>query len=253
MVSADLPAEWIAELRGAIHPQGLGWGYDEPISVSFPDSEWRVLISESQFRVIVQGARPDDLAGFVNDVVEVVRGLLDSIGFHLGCVLTPEFTGGFGSPNVVIVRQVGWPELVDRGATASLHVEADDLDPFVRAGLTEPLVRHALSDISMAIDRPIDTAFYAHRAVESVRHYFVGDEPMADRAPSWRRMRETLGFTREQLDPLTRASIPRRHGAQIPIAASDRLNHARLAREVVAAFVAHVASRAAAGDPDAGQ
>ena len=56
-------------------------------------------------------------------------------------------------------------------------------------------------------------------------------------------MRETLGFTREQLDALTKASIPRRHGSQLPIAAPDRLDYARMAHKVVAAFVAHVASR----------
>lgn len=55
-------------------------------------------MSDSKFRVLATGPSPNDLATYRNEVMSVVRGVLDAIGFHLGTVLTLELHGFVAFP-----------------------------------------------------------------------------------------------------------------------------------------------------------
>lgn len=74
---------------GVVHPQGGGWTFDEPIEVPFDDGVWTVILVASQFRVAVRGVLPSDLASFRNEVLSIVQGCLDALGFCLATPLTP--------------------------------------------------------------------------------------------------------------------------------------------------------------------
>lgn len=238
-------SEWVAEFHGIVHPQGWAWGLDEPIELTFSDSKWTVVLMNSVFRVIVRGAPPVDLQTFVNEVLSVVRGVLDSLTFHLGVVLTPELTGGFASPGTSIIPGRPWDELTGRDPSTPLRVDAETLQPFTRTSAAEPLVRLALADLAAGVERPDDTMFYAFRAVESVRQFLAqpGDQPSSQ----WQRLRETLGLDEAELRWLTGHSVPRRHGELVTVTAAERLRALKLARSAVRSLVELVDADRAGG------
>jgi hypothetical protein len=171
--------------------------------------------------------------------MSVVRGILDSLGFHLGVALTPEFQGGFASPGVVILPSPGWSELAERDPAAALRASAEELGPFIAAAISEPLIRYALADLASAVDHHDDTAFYAHRAVESARQYFREAGDPTDREVPWSRLRAALGFQEDELKSLSKASRARRHGEISAISEAERLEVLRISREVIARLVKH--------------
>jgi hypothetical protein len=231
----DAASEWVAEFQGTVHPQGWAWGLDEPLELTFADSQWAILLLHSSFRVVVRGAPPVDLPTFVNEVMSIVRGVLDSLSFHLGVVLTPELTGGFASPGLSIVPGKPWDELTGREPSAPLRVDAETLQPFVRTSTAEPLVRLALADLAAGMERPDDTMFYAFRAVETVRQFLA--QPGDSSSSQWQRLRETFGLDEAELRWLTDHSVPRRHGELVTVTAADRVRALTVARSAVRALV----------------
>ena len=110
----------------------------------------------------------------------------------------------------------------------------------VTAAVQEPLARLALADLRAALQYPDDTLFYAYRAVESTRQWFMPPgQPDDDntRKQSWRAMRAALGLERPPLDRLADLAAGRRHGAVAPPTEAERLEALRTARPVVRAFV----------------
>lgn len=237
---------WIAEFHGVVHPQGGGWSLQTPVELDFADGQWAVLVANSTFRVVVRLNHPRDPESFKNEMLSIVQGILDSLGFHLGAALSAEFTGGFVAPNVLIHRTLTWSEAADRTTDAPLWVAAETLGRFVDASTSEPQLRHALADMNLALDRPDDTAFYAYRAVECVRQYFLQREGLMDtdedRTASWGLMRDALGVEKSPLMELRAAAAGPRHGAITPITETERLGWIRLARQVVSAFVDYLNS-----------
>jgi hypothetical protein len=243
-MDAETGETWIIELHGVVHPQSSCWRLDEPFHLGFPDSEWTIVMSDSKFRVLARGPSPNDLATYRNEVMSVVRGVLDAIGFHLGAVLTPELHGFVafpvnGSAGLLGAPAVAWHELTGRDPVTALRVDATDLGPFMRAAAGDSLIRCALSDLSMAIDRPDDTGFYAYRAVESARQYFRKPADGDEQDVPWARLHEALGYTKEDLVPLAHAARPRRHGDLQLITEAQRLESLRIARDVIARLVTH--------------
>ena len=137
-METDTGSDWVAEFHGNVHPQGWGWGLDEPIKLTSDDSEWFILLEHSALRVVVGARRLSDLPTFVNEVMSTVRGVLDSLGFHLGAVLTPELTGGFTSPGVPLKPRVRWDDLTGHELSSPLRVDAEMLLPFIRTSVAEP-------------------------------------------------------------------------------------------------------------------
>jgi hypothetical protein len=241
---------WVAEFHGVVHPQGGGWSLQTPVDLNFDDGHWTVVIVNSTFRVVVHGTRPEDVETFKNDVLSIVQGILDSVGFHLGAALSAELTGGFVAPNVLIQRTLTWPEAANRSPDAPPWVDAKTLAPFVNASTIEPQLRRALADLNLALARPDDTAFYAYRAVECVRQYFAQRDGLTEKkdlVKSWQVLRDTLGFTEEELTELGKTATTPRHGGLTPISATERLAAILLARRVVSAFVDYLNSESTPG------
>ncbi len=241
-MSVDNDSRWIIEFHGVVHPASNCWRLDEPFILTFPDSEWTIVLAESKFRVLARGSRPNDLATFRNEVMSVVRGVLDALGFHLGAVLTPEFHGlvSFsvdGAAGVLGVPTVAWHELTGRDPAAALRVAATDLGPFMQAAAENSLIRYALSDLSMAMDRPDDTRFYAYRAVESARQYFRTPSDAQD--VPWSRLHSALGYTEAELQPLAHAAKARRHGDVERITDEERRVALVIARDVIGRLVTY--------------
>ena len=243
-MTADTEGPWLLEFHGVVHPQSHGWRLDEPIPLTFPDGNWTVMLADSKFTVVVRGRLVEDFATFKNEVMSILRGILDALGFHLGVVLTPELHGvlalqAAGDVGAKVLPATAWHDVTGRDPAAPLVVGADELGPFIQAATSDLLIRHALSDLSMAIDRPDDTGFYAFRAVESARQYFRLANEVEDKDVPWSRLHAALGYTKDQLMPLTRAASARRHGDHRAISEAERLEVLTLAREVIRRLVNH--------------
>jgi hypothetical protein len=227
----------IAVLFGVVHPEGAGWSFEKPIERNFDGETWTMVLTHSQFRVIVAPAPPLEVNTFKNEALEFVRGSLDALGFHIGAVLTPEITGGFIAPNQILIIDPLWRD-VSQGEGGITPASA--LEPFVKASIENHSVRLALADLNSARDRPEDAPFYAYRAVECVRHHF--DEGSRDRKAAWERMRNELGQEENELRWLKDHADTRRHGGVVEVDATTRLRAIRIANEVVKALVAYLRS-----------
>jgi hypothetical protein len=235
---------------GSIHPESGAWYFEEPLQLPFHDGDWTVVIHDSQFHVIVSGQQPTDVATFRNELTSIVQGCLDSLGFLFAVPLQAEVRSiamqGQDDHVQLALRRHGWPDLLDEQPELPLRAEASDLQPFVAATVQEPLARLALADLRAALQYPDDTLFYAYRAVESVRQWFISPgQPDDDdtRRQSWIAMRAALALGRPPLDRLAELAAGRRHGAAAPPTEAERLETLRIARPAVKAFVDYLTAQ----------
>ena len=236
-----------AVVSGVIHPSPGAWHFEEPIELDFPDGHWTIIVVNSQFHAIIDGAEPADLGDFMNEVGAIVQGCIDALSFRIATALRAEISVMIVDGNRIVVRSPTWPQLLPEGASS--QVSAEQLDPVVKEAMNHPLVRFALADIRMAMQSPDDTEFHAFRAIESVRQHFLGSEPDegAARKRSWIKMREDLQLEQGPIDALTRRAIPRRHGEVSLISGDERLSAILTARAVVEKFVAHLQAQRMGG------
>lgn len=226
---------------GVIHPLQGNWNFEQPISASFHDGNWQLHVKQSRFHLFISGERPDDLSTFQNEVISIVQGCVDALGFHLAASLRIELTSLLIDGNHLIISTNGWPALTDD--LNRTKVSAQYLEPFVQAAITEPLARLALADLRSAIDTPDDTPFLSYRAVESVRQWFLpaqGEDEGSTRTASWQSMRSALGIEENSLRRLAALAKGRRHGGGKPPTGEEREESLRLSRNIVAAFVQHI-------------
>lgn len=233
-----------AIFHGFVHPIGGGWTFDDPFEIDFPEGDnWQVFIKGGRFTALLFGKIGPDLTSLVNEVTNVVQGLVDSLGFHLGLALSVELSGGFVSPDqVIFAAQTIWPEAVGRSPNDPLRVDAAVLIPFTKVSIEEPLVRLALADLNLAIRHSDDTAFYSYRAVESIRQWYqLEAPPTEDPKEGWRRLRSALGIEESEMIQLAHLAARRRHGESgASITEAKRLWSIAVARNILRAFVTHI-------------
>jgi hypothetical protein len=75
-------------------------------------------------------------------------------------------------------------------------------------------LRRCLSDLSFAMKRLDDTAFYCYRALESLRQSFGSDLPEREQ---WAAMAAAVNSTPEEMEPLRAQAFPARHGLPPPL------------------------------------
>src|SRR5262249_5581452 len=104
----------------------------------------------------------------------------------------------------------------------SVRSKGRDLDALVNAifplcfGKEAIFLRRCLADLSFAIKRLDDTAFYCFRALESLRQSFGTG---ISEAEQWKAMADAVGSSKEEMEPLREHAFPARHG--IPKGLSD--------------------------------
>src|SRR5665647_100039 len=98
-------------VAGGVHPLSGGWRLDQPVELTFPGSRWLISLQSSQFHVLLDSPPIQDFATFSNEVVSVVQGLLDALGFHLATPLRAEVSSLFTQGNTVVLRTLTWEAL----------------------------------------------------------------------------------------------------------------------------------------------
>jgi len=242
-------------ISGGVHPLPGGWHLEEPVEITFPDGRWQISLQGSQFHVLLDSPPIQDLATFLNEVLSVVQGVLDALGFHLAVALRAEASSFVTQGNTLVLRRPTWEDL-RQAPNSPPYVDDSTLSPFVHASASNSFARLALADLRAALEYPDDTAFYSYRAIETVRQSFLSGstDTETERRKSWQTMRETLSLDRHSLDQVRDLAMPRRHGgAERPgPSEAQRLQVLRVARHVVSRFVSHLSTPGVAGIPSAG-
>ena len=162
---------------GVVHPQGGAWYLDAPLTFAAPDgSKIQITLADSAYSMRVETEGPDNIASmndgslatWKNQVVDghqpLLRGLLDSLGLHLGAALDPEMTGGTLDGVVTIgnLTKLGAYGTQD-GAP---RVGGKSFFPTWLLTVSNPFARLALTDLRHALRFDEDCPFFFYRAVE---------------------------------------------------------------------------------------
>ncbi|MFC3964053.1 hypothetical protein [Nocardia jiangsuensis] len=219
---------------GLVHPQGGGWFLDAPVGFQNDASKIQVIIRQSTFQAFVDTVSTDDVGTVWNHTASVVRGVLDSIGFHRAAALSIELTGGSMDGQHLIAFDYVWNEIAE---TKSPRIEGDALGAYALTAASNSLVRYALADLRSALESPDDTGFYCYRAIESIRHNYTEESDKSD-GDSWKRLREDLDVSRSEIEGFKALADDRRHGRQLHAVSEDERRSALLtARKIVKRFV----------------
>ncbi len=97
---------------GTVHALSGGWELERPVELTFPDGRWTIIVRSSKFHVLLESVAPiQDQATFSNEVVSVVQGLLDALGFHLAAALRAELSSIVVDGRTLVLRELTWPDL----------------------------------------------------------------------------------------------------------------------------------------------
>jgi hypothetical protein len=235
-----------AHFVGIVHPRAGGWHYDAPLVFGPEGHTVHVVIVDSTFNVeVTTDTDIDPTAKNMTDLWDIaetwVRAALDALGYHQGAALDIELVSGAINGGYCLFPGLREPTLA---TNKNSKVSGTDLSPYLTLAFENPHFRRALADLRSAIAYPADAAFYAFRAVESIRQHYAGSA--LSKKQSWEALRGALGFDESDFTELTRASTSNRHGDTLTLTPSERNRHIRLAKEVVKRFV-EADSRSQAG------
>ena len=240
-------------------------GWIQPLRVKSPvdpseELEVSMSISYSQLAVIVKSQlQIDDLATLRNCIAQIVRSFLDAFAYLEGRAYDVEVTSIIGHQDgepwatlpVWTVFGVEMPGLQERKAERPASLEEiislllgmplrDEVSPGLQTAASAYSLRRALADLRESIKSPDDTAFFAYRAIEGIRQFFVYEEDGSDTKQSWERMGKALRIDASWTKDLASASQFQRHGAGMAMDEDMRLQAMLRAFAVVDRFVLFV-------------
>jgi len=241
------PRQMLAVVTGTIHPNRVGWTFDEPIRYTLNGARCQLSIVHSLFNLFIEADRPEDIPTFLNGVGSIVQGCLDALGFFLAAPLRAEVLSMIVDGVEIHYRKLQWDELLPDDSNIA-RVEGVTLEPFTRTAIEEPLIRLALADLRTALEQPGDTVMLCFRAIESIRQCFLDGDADDDsaRKRSWIDLRTKLVIERDEITTLEALATSRRHGAETPTSEEQRIEALTLARRIVERFIAYRAPSIAA-------
>jgi hypothetical protein len=239
----------IVTLFGVVNPRGGGWWLDAPFTVTSPDgSNIQIAMTDATFSMRIETEGPyqvdrstdqASLLTWINEVIyghlPALRGLLDSLGLHLGAALEPEMTGGTLDD---VATLGGLTRLGAYGTQDGVpRVGGETLFPTWVLSGSNPFARFALADVRHALRFDEDCPFFCYRALDSLRqHYAETTEAKSEKA-SWEKLRAELGIERTEIMALKALADSRRHGAAGTSVHADHLRWTKWTREVVSRFL----------------
>ncbi|WP_280248949.1 hypothetical protein [Nocardia abscessus] len=238
--------ECVVSFMGLVHPQGGAWYFDGLRSDELHDRRIDVVLRDSAFNVRVflhqspftgdQAADALVLFPLWGETESVLRGLLDSLGFHVGAALEPQFLTGTIDTRAAIGFMPRFPG-VARGPEP--HVSGEVMDHYAQLAAVNANIRHALADMRSALSLSDDTVFYCYRALESLREEFVDETDSRNNREkrSWERLRAALDVDQEKAKELAALAKPRRHGGNPHVTHDDRVAWLKWTRDVVAKYI----------------
>jgi hypothetical protein len=244
-----LGAKHIINVFGVVHPQSGAWALNEPWTVTAEDgSSVQIMLTLSQYSMRITTEGPDDIHAaikdgsaqtWVNEVIyghqPLLRGVLDSLGLHLGARLDPEMTSGTiegvgtinSMPFMAAFETLSGPPLVG----------GETLVPTAMMAITNPFARSALADVSNALRFDEDSPFFCYRTLESMRKHYAAITGARSDKKSWEALRADLGIDHSEIDALKEFADTRRHGGAGTSLHADHLHWTQWTRKVLERFL----------------
>jgi len=225
--------------NGRIKPEWASFSFSDPIileSVSATGEQAKATVSVHRGRISVaveaQAETEQDVEILRYYVETVTRAIADSYGFTVGAAFDVEIAACVTLKGEQVAFGIGLDELKQ---------EAIEPESLLQATLRAPHLQRALADYRLAIQTPHDTAFYAYRAIESVREHFRGETAGISSQKAWERMRNALDLTKEALTRWKDLADLQRHGVLVEsINQGERVENLRSAADVINRLAKHV-------------
>jgi len=222
--------------NGRIKPEWAGFTYSEPIllqSVSATGEKASAAVSVQRGRVSVkvegQAETESDVEIMRYYAETVTRAIADAYGFTVGAAFDVEIAACANLKGEQAAFGIGFDEL---------RQDAIQPQSLLKAALMSPYLQRALADYRLAIQTPHDTAFYAYRAIESMREHFRGD---SSKAEAWEHMRASLDLTKERLTRWKDMADLQRHGVLVDkIDEDERVQSLKDVAELILRLAKHL-------------
>lgn len=203
-------------VTGVIHPERAGVYYSSPL-IQLKGrilGEVFVTIFASQITASIKIEQTDitdsELPYYFQDFLS---GLVNMLGFALGFAYDVELISWIDpAQEKHIVFGVDFPKDVRE----SKQSESELLSNLIVAS-QHPLswyLFHALADVKRAVRVFHESSFYCYRAIESIMQFFKvlgGEQPLSDEK-AWKKMREVLSVSKDEILYVKKKADPLRHG-----------------------------------------
>jgi hypothetical protein len=156
-----------------------------------------LTVIASYFSLLVTVEQPTaDMGTFKNEIMSIVLGIFDAIGYHLGRAIAARVTTVLDlSTNQMVPFDEHIAELANTVAERPVTVEK-----VISLTCGSVTLMDALHNLREAILQPRDTGFACYRAVENILQDFR--EADEDNKRAWERLRESLRIDRSWIEPL---------------------------------------------------
>ncbi|MBJ7310507.1 hypothetical protein ACFOLJ_24270 [Rugamonas sp. CCM 8940] len=217
------------QLTGAVLPEraqiSFGHPTAHPFLLSSPkgDITINVCVVLNQVTVWVKSPFEWGIFDLRNEVATIVRHQLAIAGFLLGHAYNLEVTR-VTTPdgNIDWVYGIDIPCLTER-MKGKLSSEAFTALIVKTSGPKGFILHRCFTDLTLAMQHPVDTAFYCYRAIESLRQHWGALNDVEEKATQWKGFRDFLGISKDSIDPVRIAAEGVRHGELVSITDQKRV------------------------------
>lgn len=209
-----------------------------PLGTASPVSA-TVSVKYSQVNVRVESGPVNvELYDLKEGVRDLVQGDVDVVGFLKGCAYTVEISTAVSANGLTQVFPATFRSDVPKDE--AIKQEYDECYQLVWQSHE---LRRSLANIRLAILHPLDTSFFALRAIEAIRKYFETDDP--DSKKSWIVMGAKLDIDQNWTKSLEDAAQEARHGGLVILSRSEREQAIDKANIVIRKFIEFLNSKLA--------
>jgi len=217
-------------LTGVVLPERAQISFGHPTDHSFSLSGPKgvvtvnVCVVFNQVAVWVKSPFEWDIFDLRNEISTLVRHQLAIAGFLLGHSYNLEITR-VATPNGGIdwVYGIDIPCIVEK-MKGKFSAEAFTELIAKASGPKGFILHRCFTDLNLAMQHPVDTAFYCYRAIESLRQHWGAENDVDAKATQWEGFRDFLGIGKELIDPVRIAAEGVRHGELVPISDQERID-----------------------------
>ena len=234
------------QLTGAVLPEraqiSFGHSTNLPTLLSSPNGNAtiNVCVAFNQIAVWVNSQFEWDIMDLRNEVSTIIRHQLAIAGLLLGYSYNLEITR-VTTPDGMIdhVYGIDIPCLVKKMEGKFSSKEFTGL--LVKSSGPKGFILHrCFTDLTLAMQHAIDTAFYCYRAIESLRQHWGAVNDVSDKSAQWEGFRNFLGIGKDSINPIRIAAEGVRHGELIPITDQERTELFMRTWDLVEAYLAKV-------------
>lgn len=212
---------------------GLGWDREVEARIGGASAKISVRIALNQIAVWVDTDTDWNVWDLRNEIKTLIQSTLSVCGYFSGNAYDFEITRVVcRERNIDVVFGINIQCITTRYQgvfNQSLFIAI--LNQF--SGEEGLLLQRCFADLTSAMQRPLDTAFYCYRAIESLNHHCAsihglheaneGVSEKALRDAQWRKFRQVAQIDRDKVMFVKDASDVVRHGRQAHVTDDDRI------------------------------